>query len=339
MSEENKNIEEPKLVEEYIPEENRALVENKKTLDIHQWIAIGIIVLFVLLGSLSGLIFPGTAFETVIDNSIGKFFDVIGLVSNNYINILESIAVILFVGILFYVVSVLLKSIMKRGSRGETVAVLITSVAKFAAMVIALILVLAAWNVPTPTILAGAGIVGLAASFGAQGLLEDVFAGLSIIFEKQFAVGDFVEVADFRGEVIEIGARNTRIRNIYGNVLIIANSDIREIVNLSEELSYAVSELSIEYSADLEHVEEIIKNSLPDIKGKIPQIINGPRFDGVDQLGDSAVVMRVIAHCEEKHRIDVRRMLNKELKLVLDKNNINIPFPQLVIHKAKSDKE
>ena len=78
-------------------------------------------------------------------------------------------------------------------------------------MILALILVLAAWNVPTPTILAGAGIIGLAVSFGAQGLLEDVFAGLSIIFERQFNVGDFVEVGGFRGEVIRIGARNTRI--------------------------------------------------------------------------------------------------------------------------------
>jgi small-conductance mechanosensitive channel len=206
-------------------------------------------------------------------------------------------------------------------------------------MVIALILVLSAWNVPTPTLLAGAGIVGLAISFGAQGLLEDVFAGLSIILEKQFVVGNFVEVGDFRGEVIEIGPRNTRIKNIYGNILIMANSDIREIVNLSEELSFAISEVSIEYSADIEKVEEIIKENLLAIKEKIPKVIAGPKYDGVDQLGDSAVIVRVIAHCEERDRIDVRRALNKELKILFDKNNISIPFPQLVIHHTKESKE
>ena len=206
-------------------------------------------------------------------------------------------------------------------------------------MVIGLILVLSAWNVPTPTLLAGAGIAGLAISFGAQGLLEDVFAGLSIIFEKQFVVGNFVEVDGFRGEVIEIGPRNTRIKNIYGNILIIANSDIREIINLSEDLSFAVSEISIEYGADLDKVEEIIKSNLPSIKEKFPQILVGPVYDGVDQLGDSAVVVRVIAHCEEKDRINVRRVLNKELKRVLDENGINIPFPQLVIHQVVQNKE
>jgi small conductance mechanosensitive channel len=313
--------------------------EKKGNLDLHKWIVLGIIIIFILVGSLANILFPDSAFASIIDSSIGKFFDVVSLLKNNYINILESIAVILFIGILYYVISVLIKLFTKNNTRKETIGILIISITKFAFMVIALILVLSAWNVPTPTLLAGAGIAGLAISFGAQGLLEDVFAGLSIIFEKQFVVGNFVEVGDFRGEVIEIGPRNTRIKNIYGNILIIANSDIREIVNLSEELSFAISEISIEYSADLDKVEEIIKKNLPQIKEKIPKIVQGPIYDGVDQLGDSAVIVRVIAHCEEKDRLDVRRLLNKELKLVLDKNGINIPFPQLVIHQVNQNKE
>ena len=207
--------------------------DNKRNLDIHKWIILAIIIVFILIGSLTGILFPGTAFATVVDSSIGKFFDVISLVKNNYINILESVAIILFIGVLYYVISVLIGLLTSRSSRMETIGVLIDSVIKFGMMVIALVLILSAWNVPTPTLLAGAGIVGLAISFGAQGLLEDVFAGLSIILEKQFVVGDFVIVGEFRGEVIEIGPRNTRIKNIYGNILIIANSDIREIVNVN----------------------------------------------------------------------------------------------------------
>ncbi len=314
--------------------------EKEKTsrLDLHKWIVLGIIILFILVGSLAGVLFPGTTFASVIDSSIGKFFDVASLIKNNYINILESMAVILFIGILFYVISVIIKLFTRNNARSETIGILITSITKFGCIVIALILVLSAWNVPTPTLLAGAGIVGLAVSFGAQGLLEDVFAGLSIIFEKQFVVGNYVEVEGFRGEVIEIGPRNTRIKNILGNILIIANSDIREIINLSEDLSAAISEISIEYSEDIDKVEEIIKNNLQHIKEKIPEIIKGPKYDGVDQLGDSAVIVRVVAHCEEKDRINVRRILNKELKRVLDENGINIPFPQLVIHQAIENK-
>lgn len=311
--------------------------EKKKSLSLQAWIAIGIIILFVLIGSLAGVLFPGTPFETVINSSIGKFFDILGLIKNNYINIIESIAVVLFIWILYYVLSVLVSLAIKASPRHDTLAVLATSIIKFLSIILALILILSAWNVPTPTILAGAGIIGLAISFGAQGLLEDVFAGLSIIFEKQFIVGDFVEVANFRGQVIEIGPRNTRIKNLNGNILIIANSDIREIVNLSEELSFAISEVSIEYSSDLDKVEQIITDSFPRIKEAIPIIIGEPRYDGVEELGDSAVVIRVIAHCDEKDRLKLRRMLNKELKKIFDEHGIKIPFPQLVLHQSKDE--
>ncbi|MFW5847963.1 MAG: mechanosensitive ion channel family protein, partial [bacterium] len=282
--------------------------EKKQTLAMQTWIAISIVIIFILIGSLADVLFPGTVFASIVDSSIGKFFDIIGILKNNYINILESIAVIVFIGILYYVLSVFIKILMNKSPRGATLSILMTSVLKFLSMLLALILILSAWNVPTPTILAGAGIIGLAVSFGAQGLLEDVFAGLSIIFEKQFTVGDFVEVADFRGQVMEIGARNTRIKNISGNILIIANSDIRKIVNLSEELSFAVSEVSIEYSSDLDTVEKIITESFPRIKELIPNIKEGPIYSGVEELGDSAVIIRVIAHCEEKDRISIRRM-------------------------------
>lgn len=305
--------------------------ENKK-LDIHKWIVLGIIVVFVLVGSLTPIFIPDTAFASVIEASIGRFFNLFDLIKNNYVNLLESIAIILFIGILYYILSVLTRLAIKRSARGDTIVVLITSIIKFACMVIALILVLAAWNVPTPTILAGAGIIGLAISFGAQGLLEDVFAGLSIIFERQFIVGDFVELQNFRGQVKEIGPRNTKIKDIYGNVLIIANSDIREIINLSEELSYAICEIGIEYSSDLDKVEQVIKENMDLIQEKIPYNVYSMIYDGVETLGDSSVVVRIIAHCEEKDRLQVRRALNKEMKLLFDKNNINIPFPQLVIH-------
>ena len=84
--------------------------------------------------------------------------------------------------------------------------------------------------------------------------------------------------------------------------------------------------------------EAIIKINLPNIKEKIPEIIKGPTYDGVDQLGDSGVIVRVVAHCDEKDQIYVRRVLNKEIKRVLDENDINIPFPQLVIHQSIKNK-
>ncbi len=312
--------------------------KKAKRIDTKTIIVLIIIVLFIVVASLSGFLFPGTAFESIIDNSIGKFFDIVGFFQNNYVVFLESIAILLFVFILNYLLMLLVKIVTRKGKRGETLGILFANIVKYLSVAIALFLILAAWGVQTPTLLAGAGIAGLAVSFGAQGILEDVFAGLSIIFEKQFVVGDIVEVNGFRGTVLEIGTKNTRIMDINGNILIMANSDIREIVNFSNELSLAISNVSIEYEADLEKIETILKENLAGIKDKIPQIVNGPVYENVEELADSGVIIRVVAGVKEKDRLNVRRALNRELKILFDKHDINIPFPQIVLHQKNADK-
>jgi len=203
--------------------------------------------------------------------------------------------------------------------------------------IIAFFLILSAWGVETPTLLAGAGIIGLALSFGAQSLIEDIFAGLFIIFEKQFVVGDIIQVGNLRGTVKEIGIRISKIEDLNGDVLIINNSDIRGAINTSCSLSVSICDISVEYGADLEKIEEVIKSHLPEIKKNIPLIVEGPFYVGVDQLADSAVVIRVTAKTEEINRNRVRRELNRELKLLFDKHQINIPFPQLVVTQKEKD--
>src|SRR5690606_6681489 len=99
---------------------------------------------------------------------------------------------------------------------------------------------LSAWGVQTTTLLAGAGIVGLALSFGAQSLIEDVISGLFIIFEEQFLIGDVIEIGSFRGVVTDIGIRVTKFEDINGDIRTINNSDIRSAINTSSHLSPAI---------------------------------------------------------------------------------------------------
>ena len=146
-------------------------------------------------------------------------------------------------------------------------------------------------------------------------------------------------MSDKRGIVREIGIRTTKIEDLNGDVLIINNSDIRGIINTSLELSTAISDISVEYEADLVHVEEVVKKHLPVMKKTIPEIMDGPFYVGVDQLADSSVVMRIIAKCDEINKNKVRRAMNRELKLLFDHEGINIPFPQLVVHEIEEDKK
>ncbi|MDY0295363.1 MAG: mechanosensitive ion channel, partial [Acholeplasmataceae bacterium] len=186
-----------------------------------------VILILILLGSLADVLFPNTTFSNIINNSIGKFFNIVKFVQNQYVTILESLTILIFVWILNHILLFLVNILTKKGHRGETVGKLMASVIRYTSFIIAFFLILSAWGVQTPTLLAGAGIIGLGLSFGAQSLIEDIIAGLFIIFEKQFVVGDIVEVNDRRGIVREIGIRTTKIEDLNGDVLIINNSDIR----------------------------------------------------------------------------------------------------------------
>ncbi|MBU1093555.1 MAG: mechanosensitive ion channel family protein [Firmicutes bacterium] len=292
-----------------------------------------IIVVFLLLGMFASLIFPGTAFANIINNSIGKFFNLIDFFSNHYVTILESITIVIFVWIINKILQVFVPLVTKEGQRSETIGKLMSSVIKYLIVVVALFLILSAWGVQTPTLLAGAGILGLAISFGAQSLIEDIFCGLFIIFEKQFSVGDVIQINEMRGTVREIGLRITKIEDKNGDVLIINNSDIRGAINTSSSLSVAICLISISYCEDLEKVEKIITENLSEVAGKIPSIKDGPFYTGVEELGNSSVVLRILARCHELEKYKVARSLNREFKLLFDKNNIEIPFPQLDIHQ------
>jgi small conductance mechanosensitive channel len=296
-----------------------------------------VIFVFLFLGIFAPIISPNSGFANIIDNSIGKFFNLADFFINNYVILLECLAIVVFVWILNKLMLFLVGLFTRKGHRSETIGNLLKSVVKYLAGIVALFLILSAWGVQTPTLLAGAGIVGLAVSFGAQSLIEDIFSGLFIIFEKQFSVGDVIQVGDFRGVVREIGIRITKFEDLNGDIKIINNSDIRGAINTSASLSPAICDISISYEEDIEKVERLIHENLNEIKTKIPEIVEGPFYFGIEKLADSSVVLRVVAKTEEIHKRAVLRALNREMKLLFDQYKIAIPFPQIVVHQGKEN--
>ena len=103
--------------------------------------------------------------------------------------------------------------------------------------------------------------------------------------------------------------------------------------------SYALCDVGIEYGESLERVETILEKELPKFKERIPGIEEGPFYKGVVSLADSSVVIRIIVQCNENDKIQLTRDLNREMKLLFDKHNINIPFPQIVINNREENKE
>ena len=218
-------------------------------------------------------------------------------------------------------------------SHGKAVIDLTCSLIKYVAIIVLVFFVLKTLGVDTTTILAGIGILGLVVGLGAQPLIADIIAGFFIIFEKLFDIGDIIVADGFRGTVKEIGVRTTKLVDTGGNIKIINNADLKNIVNMTNQLSLAVCDIGIEYGESLERVEAILKDNLEAIKEAIPDIKEGPFYKGVAELGDSAVVIRFAANCEEGARYQVERDMNRQFKLLFDKNNINIPFPQIVLNQ------
>lgn len=314
--------------------------QAKKKKEKITWIVFSaVLFLFLFFGLFGEMIFRGTVLETVIANSMGKFFNLFRFFGSNYVILLESITIIIFMWLVSKILVLLIILFSRRGKRRETVGNLLKSVTKYLSVIVAVSLILSAWGVQTTTLLAGAGIVGLALSFGAQSLIEDVISGLFIIFEEQFLIGDVIEIGSFRGVVTDIGIRVTKFEDINGDIKTINNSDIRSAINTSSHLSPAICDVSIGYGESLERVEEILRKHLTVFKENIPDIIEGPFYRGVQSLGESGVVIRLYAKTEESKKYQVVRDMNREVKILFDQNHIEIPFTQIVLHYANNEKD
>lgn len=227
---------------------------------------------------------------------------------------------------------VLLYLLSQFGSRSETVGHLTDSFLKYASVIGGIFYCLSALGLNTGTLLASAGILSLVVGLGAQSLIGDILAGMSIVFEGSFRVGDIVTIDGWRGEVVEIGIRTTKVRSAGNDIRIFNNAAISSVINMTKQYSYASVDVGIEYGESLEHVETVLKQELPQVKKRIPAIVSGPYYKGVTSLGDSSVNLRILAQCNETDRIQVTRDLNREILLLFDRNHINIPYPQIVVN-------
>ena len=289
-------------------------------------------IIFLLLGVavcvLSAIFSTQLFSEQSIFNSNPSGNDTIDLFYHKIPSIIRTIEIITVAYLINWILKAIFSKLFSKNKRGVTIIKLITSFIKYLIAIVAILLILSAFGVNTRTLLAS--------------LIADIIAGLFIVFEGDFEVGDIVVVDNWRGTVQEIGIRTTKIIDWSGNIKIVNNSHISTIINQTKELSIATAYIGIEYGQSIIEVENIIKDNLDRIKNAIPEIIDGPFYKGVDELADSSVNLLFMAKCKEEDIYGVKRALNRELKLIFDENNINVPFPQVTISKldeSKSNKD
>ncbi|MGD7023082.1 mechanosensitive ion channel family protein [Rossellomorea vietnamensis] len=264
----------------------------------------------------------------------------IGLASVKIILILLLTAVVLKVGrtVIRNIFRVRSRSPFKITERREaTLSKLLENVLTYVVYFISITMVLTNLGVEIGALLAGAGIVGLAVGFGAQNLVRDIITGFFIIFEDQFSVGDFIRVGALEGNVEEIGLRTTKIKNWTGELHIIPNGNIAEVTNFSIHNSIAVVDVSIAYEENIEEAERVISELLQTMPQKYEELVTPPDLLGVQTLGASDVVMRIVAECTPMQHWAMARNIRKDVKLVLDKHGIEIPFPRMVMYNRQEE--
>ncbi|MBP3952197.1 mechanosensitive ion channel family protein [Bacillus suaedae] len=184
-------------------------------------------------------------------------------------------------------------------------------------------------------LIAGAGVVGLAIGFGAQGLVSDVVTGFFLLLEKQIDVEDYVTAGGVDGIVEEVGLRNTQIRGFDGTLHFIPNRGISNVSNHSRGNMRALVDIGISYDDNIDEAIAIMQAACDKLALEEEAIKEGPNVIGVQGLGDSDVVIRIIAKTENMSQWAVERQLRKTLKEALDANNIEIPFPHQVYIEKK----
>ncbi|AWG21662.1 potassium transporter KefA [Flavobacterium faecale] len=221
--------------------------------------------------------------------------------------------------------------------RENTLISIFTTTAKIAIITISSLMILSEFGIEIAPIIAAAGIVGLAFGFGGQYLIRDVITGLFIILENQYRIGDVVRFDTLSGAVEDISLRKTTLRDMDGTVHHIPHGEIKTVSNLSKDFSKVNLDMGVGYSTDLEHLIKVINevgDELAQVSPFKESILKAPQFLRVNEFADSAIVVKIVGETLASKQWEVTGELRKRLKIAFDKEGIEIPFPQLVVHQA-----
>lgn len=219
-----------------------------------------------------------------------------------------------------------------KGKRAKTIQGLLENIIKYIIGIFVILAILTVYKVDVKAILAGLGIVGLVFGLALQDMIKDLLSGILIILENQYAIGDVIEVKGFKGEVTFLGLMTTRIKNYEGNTMIVSNRNIDQVINYSEDNSLAIVDIPVSYTSDIKKVENILTSLAKKLSKELPYIKEDVQLLGIHELADSAIVFRLVVATDAMKHFNVQREIRKQVKLTLDKEKIEIPYPQIQVH-------
>lgn len=241
--------------------------------------------------------------------------------------------IIIILGILIYFI---IKSIINRildkrkyvSKKKKTYLKLFNSIFKYLIMAIVVITVLQVNGINVSSIIAGLGIVSLIAGFALQDALKDIIMGFNIIVDEYYSIGDVIKIDNIEGKVLEVGLKSTKMKDINtNNIFIIANRNISKSHIISTQFDI---DIPVPYNEKITRIENIIDDIIKQIK--VMKNIIDVEYRGLNKFGDSAIYYKIRMYAKAEYQPQLKRDINRIVKLELDRNNIDIPFMQIDIH-------
>lgn len=223
---------------------------------------------------------------------------------------------------------------LRAAARAETLGSVLRSVATFAIWVIAVVTILGELGINLGPLIAGAGVAGVALGFGAQSLVKDFLAGMFMLIEDQYGVGDIVDVGEASGTVEAVSLRTTKIRDVQGTMWHVPNGQIQRVGNMSQQWARALLDVSVAYGSDIEVAQRVIKETAdslwrdPDWSSRI---LEEPDVWGVEALAADGVTIRLVVKTLPAAQFNVLRELRVRIKQALEAAGIEIPYPQRTV--------
>ena len=232
-------------------------------------------------------------------------------------------------------------TLSEKEKRAATIGKVVRNLIRVVAWGVAALMILRELGIDIAPILAGVGIAGIAVGFGAQSMVKDFLAGIFILLENQFRVGDVIETAGVSGAVERITLRATTLRDLRGNVHVVPNGAMSVVTNMTKQRSRIVLDIGVSYREDVDEVIEVLRVVGADLAAdpKFREMITEPlEVLGVESLGDSAVVIRALFTTKPQQQWTVGREFRLRVKRAFDERGIAFPVPQrdVWIHEAEA---
>ena len=217
--------------------------------------------------------------------------------------------------------------------RKNTVIVLVKNIIKYGVAVVVLIMILGVYGINTTSLIASLGVVTAIVGLAFQDTIKDFLAGVFLMFDNAYAVGDTVKINGFTGEVISLGLKTTKIKAYTGEVMILSNSSFTEVINYNLNSSKILISLPVGYGTSIEMLEKVLNEIKTEIEKE--EDVKGMDMLGIDEFGNSAIKYAIIVECASMTHYGIKRKVLGLVKKKFDDEGIVIPYNQIDVHIEK----